>query len=347
MTTPKKVALLKMTIREREILDEVTRNLADLNLEEKSEISSARIELEVDSSGQEKRTRTLSYKGSKYLSGATCLFDPLLYLRANHSSDPAEMSPEAANQIASAPPGLDEILSMTRNALLVEPIPLARPKEVARPLDELNNEQVSRNAPRMPVAVDRFCQKFDVSYVSIKISRTFRSITFSRSRSVDDKSDPWGQYLDLNRLRHYRLCHALYFCLIFAGEDGVFQEEERVVVIVPHISRTRGETDVEKIRTSLHASSVRRISLTQLEKELGFPTFVCPPFGHEFAPKIHKSEKKFRTVIDSSLVVPGETDCVFDLGMVAIRIPPSELNRLATTLSWTIEPNLVKLRDIS
>jgi hypothetical protein len=143
------------------------------------------------------------------------------------------------------------------------------------------------------------------------------------------------------------MCHALYFGLIFASEDGIPQEEERVVVIVPHISRTRGETDVEKIRTALHASSVRRISLTHMEKELGFPTFVCPPFGHEFAPKIHKSERKFRTVIDSSLVVPGKTDCVFDLGMVAIRIRPSELNRLATTLSWTVEPNLVKLRDIS
>lgn len=347
MSTSKKVALLKMTIRDWEILDEVTRNLADLNLEEESEISSARIDLEVDSAEQEKRTRTLSYKGSKYLSGASCLFDPLLYLRANHSSDAALSFPVAANEISSAPPGLDEILSMTRNTLLVEPIPLPRPKKAARPLDELKNEPVSRNAPMIPVAVYRFCQKFYVSYVSMEISRTFRSITFARSRSVDDKSDPWDQYLDLNSLRHYRMCHALYFGLISAGQDGIPQEEERVVVIVPHISRTRGETDIEKIRTALHASSVRRISLTQMKKELGFPTFVCPPFGHEFALKIHKSERKFRTVIDSSLVVPGKTDCVFDLGMVAIRIRPSELDRLATTLSWTIEPNLVKLRDIS
>ena len=336
-----------MTLRDKEILDEVTRNLNELEIGRTTNSQLDQSGSDADSVEQEKRTRTLSYKGSKYLSGAGCLFDPLLYLRANDSSGTVSESQKGIVEIPEAPPGLDELLSMARNDLLVEPMRLPRPAKSVRPRDQSKHHQVTHSSPKLPVAVFRFCQKYDVNYVSMKISRTFRSITFARSRSADDESDPWEQYLDLNSLRHYRLCHALYYGARMGAEDGDAQEEERVVVIVPHTSRTRGETDVEKLTAALHASSVRRISLTHMEKELGFPTFVCPPFGHEFAPKIHKSERKFRTVIDSSLVVPGRTDCVFDLGMVAIRIRPAELSRLASSLSWTVEPNLVKLREIS
>jgi hypothetical protein len=123
------------------------------------------------------------------------------------------------------------------------------------------------------------------------------------------------------------------------------EKEGRVVVLVPHCSKKSGIVDLEKLSSALQVE-VFKVSLTQMERELGFPTFVCPPFGHEFAPKLHavsKEEKpKFLTAIDASLVLEAQTECLFQLGIVGMRIRPAELKRLASGLHWTVVEDLVR-----
>ena len=332
-----------MTNPNRDILEDVTDRMRELRLDSPSNSGSMNSEQPMLA----KKTRITQSSGSFNLTGRGGLFDPLLYLRANQSdvSIPRVNLSTSENSCVHNQSSLEEILKNSKSGLLVEPVQRV-PKKV-RNFEHQKDERPRSTGPKLPVGVYRFCQSNKVEYTSMKVLRTFRSITFSRSRSNCDTSDAWEQYMDLNSFSEYRLCHGLYFGF---SKPGV-SEESRVVVIVPHVSKSKGQTDVEKIQSSLGASSVRRISLTHMEKELGFPTFVCPPFGHEYAPNIHKSSSdsmKFSTMIDSSLMKSSSSpDCVFDLGVAAIRIRGSELARLAMDLEWTIIENLVRCEKIS
>ena len=328
-----------MTNQDRDALDDVTKQMDVL------EISPSLLKgeegLYIDSDvTQPKRTRQDGENVSKLLKERISLFDPLLYLRTKSAQlRPEVMFPPQATAERPSVPTFDEIMKGPSTSLLVEPI--SRTVKPARPLDQERKEPPKPNGPKLPVAVYRFCQKHNVSYQTLKVSRTFRSIVFSRTRSKTDGSDPWEDYIDLNSLQKTQLCHALYFRFSVEGQS----DEGRVVALVPHTSKSQGETDIEKIKSAIGAKSVDRISLTHMEKELGFPTFVCPPFGHEFAPNLHKnasSSLSFTTVIDSSLLSQTSRPCVFDLGMVLIRVLPAELVRVSGSLNWISIDNLVK-----
>ena len=323
-----------MTQQNQELLDDVTHDLDRLRVSSPVDRGDD-VSPMSDSESSSKRSKTRDDLPSRYFSTAGRIWDPLLYLRVGRSVETSVALTERPYE----PPTLDEILAAGREKakVLVER-PVQRIK-TTHPRGQSKAEPPAPPGPKLPVSVYRYCQKYDVRYITIPVKRTFRSITFGHSRSRTDV-DPWTEYMDLNSFSHYRLCHALYFGLTV---DSV-PHESRVVVIVPHRSKKESQTDILKLEAAL-GGKVRKISLTQMEKELGFPTFVCPPFGHEFAPKLHsQSEEKrllFFTVIDSSLVVEASTDCIFDLGIVALRLRPSELNRLSASQSWTVIERLV------
>ena len=335
----KKKSLLKMTTQDRELLDDVTHQMDILKILT-AEISSEEAIHEDAEMTDPKRSRNDVGLFTKHLQERKGFFDPLLFLRTKSShTQPEAVVRESRDPEAAELPSFEEIMGVSTKPLLVEPA--KRLLKPVRRVDQEKKEPPKTLGPKLPVAVYRFCQNHSLAYQTLKISRTFRSIIFGRSRSKADTSDPWEDYIDLNNLSRSQLCHALYFGFCMEGQS----DEGRVVAIVPHTSKSQGETDVERIRVALDAVSVRRISLTHMEKELGFPTFVCPPFGHEFAPNLHKNGSNgltFTTVIDSSLLSENCEPCVFDLGMVAIRIHPSELSRISRGLNWLVLENLVK-----
>lgn len=322
-----------MTKRDQELLEDVTSTLDNLRVT-KSAQSDGDVSPMSDADSGSKRLKIREAIPTRLFAATGRIFDPLLYLRV---ARPAQL-PTAVPAPDFEPPSLDEILAVGREKarLLVE-APSHRVKPV-HPRSQSKSEPPAPPGPKLPVSVYRYCQANQVRFITIPVKRTFRSITFGHSRTRSEV-DPWTEYMDLNSFSHYRLCHALYL-----GLTSLTGEESRVVVIVPHRSKKESQTDFSKIESVL-GGTVRRISLTHMEKELGFPTFVCPPFGHEFAPKLHavpeESRLKFFTVIDSSLVVEASTDCVFDLGIVALRMRPSELLRLSGCQSWSVIENLV------
>jgi hypothetical protein len=310
--------------------------LPDLTLElSELQISSDLLEIAPEESSElfVKRSRANITADSSLLSRSGTFFDPLLYLRVKKGETPQAPNEDIGNR--PVPPSLDEILKVgkERSYLLVEPI--------VRPLKQKNRQEsnsdkmvvpASKPSPKLPVAVYRFCQEHSMRYFALGVRKTYRSIAFRRKPSNQaESSDPWEEYTDVNRIGHYRLCHA-----VMLQEEGNL--DNKIVVITPHSGKHR-EINLESLKSILNSSSsLKRMSLTSLEKEFGFPTFVCPPFGHEYAPKIHNDSmsKKFSTVIDSRLVDEGTTDCFFDLGIVGIIVRPAELARLSRTLAWTV-----------
>ena len=284
-----------------------------------------------------KRARCANSPEASYRSISGTFFDPLLYLRVNRGSDSSDAQ-SAPSALSRAPPSLEELLQYGRDkaGLLVEPV--VRPRKQKQPHETFADKLVvpsSKSAPKLPVAVYRFCQKHDLRYFALEVRKTYRSIAFRRRpKGEPNPTDPWEEYIDVNRIGHYRLCHAV-----------MLQEEEnsdhKIVVILPHSGKVR-EINLSSLQSILGTPSLKRMSLTALEKEFGFPIFVCPPFGLEYAPKLHSNDpaaistKKFSTVIDSRLVDKGTTDCFFDLGIVGIIVRPSELSRLGTSLGWTV-----------
>lgn len=287
-----------------------------------------------------KRHRLLDPSGRHQI-GSASFFDPLLYMRVLpsviNSIEAAEpISPKADNI-----PTLDAILAAGREQtkLLVETVSVKQrdrtPKQKQPRPTNLKSSVPTSNVPKLPVAVYRFCQENSVKHVPLPISKSYRSIAFRKS---PEGPTPWTEYIRSNVLEHYRICHSLMFKTV--QPDGA---EGRLLVIVPHSEDAR--VDAKFLEAKLGLSEVTRMSLTSIEKEFGFPTFVCPPFGHEFSPKTHAlppSERKiFTTVIDSSLAIPARRDCVFDLGVVALKLTPAELLRLSQKLNWIVIEGLV------
>ena len=284
----------------------------------------------------DKRARVGADPFSRYRTTTGTILDPLLFLRVHQASDSVS---ESTAVTSIDPPSLEEIFS--ENLVRSERHKEKRESAQSRGRGSAHQKTKPLATPsvKLPIAVFRFCQENEVNYIAHSFTRTYRSIAFSRSSASTAEFDPWEQFIELNSLAHYRLCHAVY--LGFRSQD----EEGRLVALVPHHSKKSGIVDVEKLSAVLDAE-VFRVSLTQMEKELGFPTFVCPPFGHEYAPKMHANESrpKFKTVIDSSLVLEAQTDCVFEMGAVGIRLRTAELNSLASSKAgdWTVIENLVR-----
>jgi len=316
---------------------------ADLVEDVSSEFSNLRItpdcEGEIspmsDQEGKSKRSRG-EFVVSNLLARSGTFLDPLLYLRVKHDTGCSNESETRQ----STPPTLDEILEFSKQIRkpLVEPV--VRPKKHKLPTSSSENKASgvktsSRPSPKLPVAVFRFCREHSVRHVPLSINKTYRSIAFRKSTKVPDT---WAEYMEVNHLSHYRLCHAMMFACT--------NSSKRIVVIVPHSKSQVVNIDALAIIFPNLPGPVKRLSLTNLEKEFGFPTFINPPFGHGFAPNMYNKPESDRseifTVIDSRLVVEGTTDCFFDLGIVGMIIRPAELGRLARSLNWTILDQIVK-----
>lgn len=326
------------------ILDEVTDSLEKIRLDRSTQ-TNGDISPMSDRGIDSKRCKGMPAK--RYFASSGSILDPLLYLRAPKATVQQLESDTRSSTPFDEVPSLDEILAAGReqSRLLVNPTGSGiRPKAIhPRQLPSKPTDQTCVQAPKLPVAVFRFCQEHEVHYVTIALNRTYRSIAFSHGRGKPVPADfnPWETYIERNRLTHNRLCHAM----LYSCRDVSSGEQRRLVVIVPHSPKKISQIDVTKIYEILGNVEVKRLSLSQVEKELGFPTFVFPPFGHEFSPKLHAipaSERiEFQTIIDASLIVPTKTDCVFDLGIVALRLRTSELRRLAEKFQWTAFQNLV------
>lgn len=328
---------IRFKMASRDELDVITNDLGSLRITRDSDLEDDLSPIS-DPGCAEKRVKTGSNPISRYRTATGTILDPLLFLRVNHQfSDSISDSTVARSP---DPPSLDEIFSEGRSKNPASG-QATRQKKHARDNGVRSKEskvRVPQAQPlRLPLAVFRFCQDNQVKYTPISISKTFRSIAFSRSREASE-CDPWDRFIDANSLSHYRMCHAVYFGFRREGEEG------RVVAVVPHHSRKSALVDMENLSREL-GYEVFKISLSQMEKELGFPTFVCPPFGHEFAPKMHASDRKprFLTAIDQSLVLSESmTDCVFELGSVGLRLRPGELRRLAANFNWRVIDQLVR-----
>ena len=331
--------LFEEMISSGDLLSEVTQRLEGMRINsEENEISPMS-----DSGRFNKRVRAEPGSVSKYFSKSGTIFDPLLYLRVQ-SDDSSVPNPLDSVTTTPSTPSLESIFDKdnSKAGLLIKVQNNVPRVKSAHPRTSTNSGNAPlRDAPKLPVAVFRFCQENEAKVLAVPLSRTYRSIVFSKNRESMNSDDPWEIYTIKNKISHYRLCHALYF----SSKDRLTGDEGRVVVIVPHTSKTSGETDVELL-SNLLGMEIKRASLTQVEKELGFPTFVCPPFGHELSPKQYSasesSKLRFKTVIDSSLTREAKTDCVFDLGIVAMRIRPSELKRLAANRDWIVVDKIVR-----
>jgi hypothetical protein len=327
-----------MTNQNKELLESVTQQLQQLQISQFHE-SLGNGQDHPREPVEAKRTRIDGEAFSSHLANRVGFFNPLLFLRANQPQpDETPLSPISNPDRHSSPSILEEIVNSNSGGLLLEPN--KRVSKTPRPVERQRKEPAKSSSATLPVSVLMACQKHKVEYSVIKLSKTFRSLVFSRTRVKSDYTDPWEEFKQLNKLKRFQLSHALYYG--FTSMES--EEEERLIVIVPHTSKSKGETDIERVSSEISASSVRRITLTHMEKELGFPTFICPPFGHEYAPNLQNSQRviKFTTLIDSVLIRPEGPDCVFDLGLVCVRLRPSELGRLANRLGWKIVDNLVK-----
>merc|ERR1712190_88871 len=71
---------------------------------------------------------------------------------------------------------------------------------------------------------------------------------------------------------------------------------------------------------------IKQRKLKDIEKETGFPTFVCPPFGH---PK--DSEGREPVLLVGSTITEFKRPLLFDCGSVGLSVPVSEFFRSTGT----------------
>ena len=222
--------------------------------------------------------------------GSKGIMDPLTYLRAS-----------------SMKPQLESILSLTETA----------ERKKAELLISTSREQ-----PKLPAPLYKFCVSHQLPYRVFSLQRSFRSLKFDKSCT-----DPWADFLSFNGIESSSLVHVLYF----ATTGG------RLVALVPHHIE-RGQID-----QSLLPGNTVQVKLAAMQKELNLPTFVCPPFSHQALAK-DKDIGHVDYVVDASVLELAQ--CVFDLGSIALRISGVDLNKIATNQNWTVINNLWK-RDVS
>ena len=258
-----------------------------------------------------KRARSADFGTASQLfaSGRINLLDPLLYMRIR--SGAALEIPKPV--FAPVAPTLAEIIAADRERtrLLTDFKPSVRKAEKRKEVSS------SASVPRLPVCVFKYCQMHGIKYTVLSLKRSFRSVVFNK------KSNPWESFIELNMLAHYRLCHSVYF----GASEG-----SRVVCLVPHSDTDR--IDPNRLSQLMGGVTVERISLTMVEKELRLPTFVVPPF------QIREPGIITTTFIDASLTVEATTDCIFELGNVALRIRSTEMKRIAEMLQWNVVVDL-------
>lgn len=96
--------------------------------------------------------------------------------------------------------------------------------------------------------------------------------------------------------------------------------DRRVLAVVPHLMRV----DMERLgkAVGMPPASIKQRKLKDVEKETGFPTFVCPPFGHP-----RDAEGRLPLLLVDSSVTELKKPLLFDCGTVGLTLPVSELLR--------------------
>eukprot|EP00929_Paragymnodinium_shiwhaense_P100809 TRINITY_DN63407_c0_g1_i1.p1 TRINITY_DN63407_c0_g1~~TRINITY_DN63407_c0_g1_i1.p1 ORF type:complete len:263 (-),score=29.98 TRINITY_DN63407_c0_g1_i1:140-928(-) len=140
-------------------------------------------------------------------------------------------------------------------------------------------------------------------------------LTQSSTREAGDRfareaATPWDDYLEQNRLVEGCQLVQTFLCKV---------SDEHVFVCVPYPRRV----DVVAVAglCGKEANEGRLCSLKEVQRQTGFPTFVCLPFGTPAKP----TGKAASVFADRALAeLPTETDLVFDCGTVALRMKPTD-----------------------
>merc|ERR1711972_1058722 len=120
---------------------------------------------------------------------------------------------------------------------------------------------------------------------------------------------PWEEYFRVNTnfIRQGHFMHTVAF----------EAEGRRILAIVPHPKRVCMEHLARA--TQKPEKALKQRKLKDIEKETGFPTFVCPPFGH---PK--DSQGRAPLLLVDSTATELKQPLLFDCGSVGLSVMPSE-----------------------
>ncbi|EER00102.1 hypothetical protein Pmar_PMAR024582 [Perkinsus marinus ATCC 50983] len=259
----------------------------------------------------------------------TAAMNPLLFLRASNS--------------ASEGAGKEDLLSMVNRAEAshgfgkVEVPNGGKGKGRKRQNVEgtMRSTEEDRRQPNLPIAVIKFCKRYRLRYEAVKLRKTYRSISFGQQKSLKHggppEAPPWEVYVKANGLEGTTLAHAVWISIgDWQKEEGMDKLlERRVVVLVPHVPGTGVSLEMISERSGTEAKTV---SVSHMQKELGFPPMVCPPFGHQFSPNVVKAGVDPSTVKPPKIFISEDLIAspmvVFDLGNSAMKITGSQLKRL-------------------
>merc|ERR1711907_520909 len=104
-------------------------------------------------------------------------------------------------------------------------------------------------------------------------------------------------------VRHGQFMHSVAFVA-----DG-----RRILAVVPHPKRVSMEHLARAVQKP--ESALKQRKLKDIEKETGFPTFVCPPFGH---PK--DNEGQLPMLLVDSAITEQKRPMLLDCGTVGLSV---------------------------
>lgn len=174
-----------------------------------------------------------------------------------------------------------------------------------------------KRGPQALPAIESFLKARKLQAKRFQVRRTFRGIVYGQQKqakqlaagtggpgAAEEEPPPWEQYLAGNRFTENRqLMHTIAWDA--AGR--------RVLTVIPHPMRVDGEKLAAIVK--LPATQLRQRKLKDIQRETGFPTFVCPPFGHP-----PDAEGREPMLLVDSCVVELRKPLLFDCGSVALSI---------------------------
>jgi len=128
----------------------------------------------------------------------------------------------------------------------------------------------------------------------------------------EKEQPPWEKYLDANK--HF--AQMGQFMHTVAWEAGGRQ----ILTVLPH--PTRVDVDVLARAVQQPRKEIRQRKLKEIERQTGWPVFVCPPIGH---PK--DAEGRPPLLLVDSTAIEQKKPLLFDCGTVGLSIPASEFFR--------------------
>jgi prolyl-tRNA editing enzyme YbaK/EbsC (Cys-tRNA(Pro) deacylase) len=171
------------------------------------------------------------------------------------------------------------------------------------------------------------CQKFTLqqSFQRIKFGQSNKkpqaklagqdsSAAAADAPQPEKKLPPWEEYFRANSnfIRQGQFMHTVAF----------MAEGRRLLAVVPHPKRVSMAHLARAAQVPEQVIKQRK--LKDIEKETGFPTFVCPPFGH---PKDSQGRPPL-LLVDSS-ITELKRPLLFDCGFVGLSVMPQEFVSIA------------------